>query len=118
MRGHWLDVHRRQFLLLLADPGMRRSLLPGNREISIAVPTSRGRDRVGKSTPTASMPRFGNLSPATNSLRPRRRLFGRDPLLIFRALKLANRLVLEAQRMQEGLVPQNFPDRCTREFVP
>ncbi len=32
----------------LADPGMRRSLLPGNREISIAVPTSRGRDRVGK----------------------------------------------------------------------
>ncbi len=26
----------------LADPGMRRSLLPGNREISIAVPTSRG----------------------------------------------------------------------------
>ncbi len=33
---------------VVADPGMRRSLLPGNREISIAVPTSRGRDRVGK----------------------------------------------------------------------
>ena len=31
-----------------ADPGMRRSLPAGNREISIAVPTSRGRDRVGK----------------------------------------------------------------------
>ena len=30
------------------DPGMRRSLLHGNREISIAVPASRGRDVVGK----------------------------------------------------------------------
>ena len=33
---------------VVVDPGMRRSLLHGNREISIAVPTSRGRDRVGK----------------------------------------------------------------------
>ena len=33
---------------VVADPGMRRSLSIGNREISIAVPTSRGRDRVGK----------------------------------------------------------------------
>jgi hypothetical protein len=33
---------------VVVDPGMRRSLLPRNREISIAVPTSRGRDRVGK----------------------------------------------------------------------
>ena len=31
-----------------SHPGMRRSLLHGNREISIAVPASRGRDVVGK----------------------------------------------------------------------
>jgi hypothetical protein len=34
---------------------MRRSLLPGNREISIAVPTSRGRDHVGKAGGRASL---------------------------------------------------------------
>ena len=33
---------------VVVDPGMRRSLLHGNREISIAVPASRGRDVVGK----------------------------------------------------------------------
>src|ERR1700690_4488522 len=33
---------------VVVDPGMRRSLLHGNREVSIAVPASRGRDDVGK----------------------------------------------------------------------
>src|ERR1700757_2770314 len=33
---------------VVVDPGMRRSLLHGNREVSIAVPASRGRDVVGK----------------------------------------------------------------------
>src|ERR1700675_1519176 len=33
---------------VVVDPGMRRSLLHGNREISVAVPASRGRDVVGK----------------------------------------------------------------------
>src|SRR5215468_9513905 len=32
---------------VVVDPGMRRSLLHGNREVSIAVPASRGRDVVG-----------------------------------------------------------------------
>src|SRR5215471_5181727 len=33
---------------VVVDPGMRGSLLHGNREVSIAVPASRGRDVVGK----------------------------------------------------------------------
>ena len=33
---------------VVVDPGMRRSLLHGNREISIAVPASRARDVVGE----------------------------------------------------------------------
>ena len=33
---------------VVVDPGMRRSLLHGNREISIAVPAGRGRDVVGR----------------------------------------------------------------------
>jgi hypothetical protein len=33
---------------VVVDPGMRRSLLLGNREISIGVPVRRGRDVVGK----------------------------------------------------------------------
>src|SRR5271155_2384166 len=33
---------------VVVDPGTRRSLLHGNREISIVVPASRGRDVVGK----------------------------------------------------------------------
>ena len=32
---------------VVVGPGMHRRLSSGNREISIAVPTSRGRDRVG-----------------------------------------------------------------------
>jgi hypothetical protein len=41
-------IARHEPARVVVDPGMRRSLSTGNREISIAVPTSRGRDRVGK----------------------------------------------------------------------
>src|SRR3954466_6322969 len=52
---------------VVADPGMRRSLLPGNREISLAVPTSRDRDRVGKAGGRSDDEREGEVGPARSS---------------------------------------------------
>src|SRR3977135_417813 len=55
---------------VVADPGMCRSLLPGNREISIAVPTSRGRASLGEAAgreAVADDEREGEVGPARSS---------------------------------------------------
>ena len=52
---------------VVVDPGMRRSLLLGNREIFIAVPVSRGRDVVGKLEAAAEDERAGEVGPARSS---------------------------------------------------
>jgi hypothetical protein len=43
-----VDIARHMRTRVVVDPGMRRSLLHGNREISIVVLASRDRDVVGK----------------------------------------------------------------------
>lgn len=48
---------------------MRRNLMHGNREISIAVPTSRGRDVVGKAEAVADNARSGEVGPARGNKR-------------------------------------------------
>src|ERR1700692_3028885 len=53
---------------VVVDPGMRRSLLPGNREISIAVPASRAGTLSGWPEAVADNECEGEVGPARGSV--------------------------------------------------
>ena len=63
-----VDIARHTPTPLVVDPGMRRSLLHGNREISIAVPASRGRDVSGRPEAVADDECEGEVGPARGSV--------------------------------------------------